>query len=62
LEAAGFVLLSNEVDQLISAMAPFDGPTAIGGIFGREMEEEVLRVISAIWQAALFGCSRGTPG
>ncbi len=60
IEVAGSVLLSNQVDQLVAAMAAFAPPTGVGGVYTQAMNDDVLPVIAAAWQAG--GTARPSAG
>jgi Ca2+-binding RTX toxin-like protein len=50
--AGGHVLLRDQVDQLVSAMAAFDVPEGVDAIIPGETALELAPVLSAVWQVA----------
>ena len=50
--AGGRVLLRDEVDQLVNAMASFDVPTGVGALVPDETHIELEPTLTAVWQLA----------
>ena len=46
----GFVLLKDQVDSLVSAMAAFDAPTGVGGVLTQDTLDALSPTIAAAWQ------------
>ncbi|MBP6683386.1 MAG: hypothetical protein KA159_08715, partial [Halioglobus sp.] len=52
IHAGGHVLLRDQVDQLVSAMAAFDVPEGVDAIIPGQTALELAPVLSAVWQVA----------
>ena len=50
IEAGASVLLDNQVDQLVSAMAAYDVPTGAGAVVPQETKDELQAVLAETWQ------------
>jgi hypothetical protein len=50
--AGGHMLLRDQVDQLVSAMAAFDVPEGVDAIIPGQTALELAPVLSAVWQLA----------
>ncbi|MFT6350542.1 MAG: Ca2+-binding RTX toxin-like protein [Psychromonas sp.] len=46
------VLLNNQVDQLVSAMATYDVPSGAGNVVPQDIKDQLQTVIAETWQAA----------
>ncbi len=51
IEAAGSVLLNNQVDQLVAAMAAYDVPAGVGTVIPQEIRDELQPLLAENWQA-----------
>jgi hypothetical protein len=51
IEAAGSVLLNNQVDQLVAAMAAYDVPAGVGNVIPQEIRDELQPLLAENWQA-----------
>ncbi|MEW8227865.1 MAG: calcium-binding protein [Candidatus Thiodiazotropha endolucinida] len=51
IEAAGSVLLNNQVDQLVAAMATYDVPAGVGNVIPQDVEDNLQPVLAENWQA-----------
>ncbi|MCM8921806.1 MAG: hypothetical protein LC540_17340 [Candidatus Thiodiazotropha sp.] len=51
IEAAGSVLLNNQVDQLVAAMASYDVPAGIGSVIPQDVRESLQPILVVNWQA-----------
>ena len=52
IDAGDRVLMYNEVDQLVNAMAAFDVPSGVGAIISRQARMELEPVLASVWQLA----------
>jgi hypothetical protein len=50
IEAGGSVLLSQQVDQLVMAMASYDVPMGVGNVIPQEVRESLQPVLAESWQ------------
>jgi Ca2+-binding RTX toxin-like protein len=46
------IMLRNQVDQLVSAMASFDVPVGVGAVIPEETRMQLESTLTAVWQAA----------
>ncbi|PUB90762.1 MAG: hypothetical protein DBP01_05840, partial [gamma proteobacterium symbiont of Ctena orbiculata] len=51
IEAAGSVLLNNQVDQLVAAMAAYDVPAGVGNVIPQDVKDNLQPVLAENWQA-----------
>jgi Ca2+-binding RTX toxin-like protein len=51
IEAGGSILLNNQVDQLVAAMAAYDVPAGVGYVIPQEVRSELQPVLAENWQA-----------
>ncbi|MEW8073547.1 MAG: calcium-binding protein [Candidatus Thiodiazotropha sp.] len=51
IEAAGSVLLNNQVDQLVAAMATYDVPAGVGNVIPQDVIDNLQPVLAENWQA-----------
>lgn len=51
IEAAGSVLLNNQVDQLVAAMATYDVPAGVGNVIPQDVKDNLQPVLAENWQA-----------
>jgi hypothetical protein len=52
LYAGDHVLMRDQVDQLVNAMAAFDIPDGVGVIIPQEARTELEPVLTSVWQVA----------
>ena len=52
IEAGSSVLLDNQVEQLVSAMAAYDVPSGAGNVISQDVKDDLQSVIAATWQAS----------
>jgi len=52
IEVGTSVLLNNQVDQLVSAMAAYSVPNGAGNVIPQEVRDELQTVIAATWQTS----------
>ncbi|MEW8030127.1 MAG: calcium-binding protein [Candidatus Thiodiazotropha sp.] len=50
IEAAGSVLLNNQVDQLVAAMAAHDVPAGVGNVVPQDVKDSLQPVLAENWQ------------
>ncbi|MEW8203416.1 MAG: calcium-binding protein [Candidatus Thiodiazotropha endolucinida] len=50
IEAAGSVLLNNQIDQLVTAMAAYDVPSGIGNVIPQNVQDNLQPVLAENWQ------------
>jgi hypothetical protein len=48
--AGGRVLMYDQVDQLVNAMAAFDVPDGVGEVISQQARAELEPVLAAVWQ------------
>ncbi|MES9920031.1 MAG: calcium-binding protein [Candidatus Thiodiazotropha sp.] len=51
IEAAGSVLLNNQVDQLVAAMASYDVPSGVGNVIPQNVQDDLQPFLAENWQA-----------
>ncbi|MEW8439417.1 MAG: calcium-binding protein [Candidatus Thiodiazotropha taylori] len=51
IEAGGSVLLSQQVDQLVMAMASYDAPSGVGNVIPQDVRDALQPVLAESWQA-----------
>ncbi|MES9991035.1 MAG: calcium-binding protein [Candidatus Thiodiazotropha sp.] len=51
IEAAGSVLLNNQVDQLVTAMAAYNVPAGVGNVIPQDVKDSLQPLLAANWQA-----------
>ncbi|MCU7840567.1 MAG: hypothetical protein KZQ94_14455, partial [Candidatus Thiodiazotropha sp. (ex Troendleina suluensis)] len=51
IEAAGSVLLNNQVDQLVAAMASYNVPAGVGNVIPQDVQESLQPILAENWQA-----------
>lgn len=52
IEAGSSVLLNNQIDQLVSAMATYDIPLGAGQVIPQSVKDDLSVVLAQTWQAA----------
>lgn len=52
IRASDALLLNNQLDQLVSAMASFAVPNGVGAVVPQEVKDQLVPVIAASWQSA----------
>jgi Ca2+-binding RTX toxin-like protein len=53
IEVVGSVLLSQQVDQLVMAMASYDAPSGVGNVIPQEVRDALQPVLAESWQASV---------
>ncbi|MCU7869288.1 MAG: hypothetical protein KZQ98_12250 [Candidatus Thiodiazotropha sp. (ex Lucinoma borealis)] len=51
IEADGSVLLNNQVDQLVAAMASYDVPAGVGNVIPQDVQDTLQPILAENWQA-----------
>ncbi|MCU7816958.1 MAG: hypothetical protein KZQ81_17605 [Candidatus Thiodiazotropha sp. (ex Rostrolucina anterorostrata)] len=50
IETAGSVLLNNQVDQLVAAMASYDVPAGVGNVIPQDVQDSLQPILAENWQ------------
>jgi hypothetical protein len=53
IEVEGSVLLSQQVDQLVMAMASYDAPSGVGNVIPQDVRDALQPVLAESWQASV---------